>query len=83
MCLISFANKLYADSIISQKTFEEATNSNLDKGDRTVTLLSAIEARIEVHPSDFTKLVNILDSEPNLSTLTEGLVHSYCKFNYT
>ena len=82
--LANIANKLYADFIISQKTLDEAINSSLNKGDRTVALLSAIEAKLEVQPSDFTKLVDILDSEPYLSTLAEGLVHSYntsCKFN--
>ena len=75
--LTNIANKLYADSIIPQKTLDEVTNSSLGKDDRTVALLSAIEAKINVRPSDFTKLVNILDSEPYLSTLTERLVHSY------
>ena len=82
--LTNIANKLYADSIIPQKTLDEAINSSLGKDDRTVALLSAIEAKIEVRPSDFTKLVNILDSDPYFSTLAEGLVHSYntsCKFN--
>ena len=82
--LTNIANKLYADSIIPQKTLDEATNRSLGKGYRTVALLSAIEAKIEVQPSDFTKLVDILDSEPYHSTLAEGLVHSYntsCKFN--
>ena len=75
--LTNIAIKLYADSIIPQKTLDEATNRSLGKNDRTVALLNAIEAKIEVRPSDFTKLVNILDSEPYLSTLAEGLVHSY------
>ena len=75
--LTNIANKLYADSIIPQKTLDEVTNSSLGKDDRTAALLSAIEAKINVRPSDFTKLVNILDSEPYLSTLAEGLVHNY------
>ena len=75
--LTNIAIKLYADSIIPQKTLDEATNSSLSKYDRTVSLLSAIAGRIEVQPSDFTKLVEILDSEPYLSALAEGLVHSY------
>ena len=75
--LTNIAIKLYADSIIPQKTLDEVTNRSLGKDDRTVALLNAIEAKIEVRPSDFTKLVNILDSEPYLSTLAKGLVHSY------
>ena len=82
--LTNIANKLYADSIIPNKTLNKAINSSLGEDDRTVALLNAIEAKIEVRPSDFTKLVDIVDSEPYLSTLAEGLVHSYdtsCKFN--
>ena len=75
--LTNIANKLYAESIIPQKTLDEATNSRLGKDDRIVALLSAIEAKIKVQPSDFTKLVNILDSEPYHSKLAEGLVHNY------
>ena len=75
--LTNIAHKLYANSIIPQKTLDEAINNSLGKDDRTVALLRAIEAKIKVQPLDFTKLVNILDSEPYLSTLAEGLVHNY------
>ena len=82
--ITNIANKLFVKYIIPKKTFEEAINTSLSKTDRTVALLNAIEARIEVQPSDFTKFVDILDSESYFSTLIERLVHSYnssCKFN--
>lgn len=43
-------------------------------------MLECIEARIGEWPSDFTRVVQILESDPFLKMLAEELVQSYRKF---
>ncbi len=49
--------------------------------ERSVALLDCVEARSEAVPSDFIKIVQILESEPYLESVATQLVHSYCESN--
>ena len=74
--LYQMSNSLYSKSIISKETYDNAINeSNVHK--RTASLLDGMESRIKELPSDFREIVCTLKSESFLSTLADGLVHSY------
>ena len=77
--LTSLANSLLASSIIPEEVYQRVSNSNQAAFDRSVTLLDCIEARISSEPSDFKKVVQILQSDRFLQTLADGLVQSYCE----
>ena len=78
-CLHSLANSLFADSIIPQDVCERACNQTLTSSERGVALLDCVESRIEAVPSDFTKVVHILEGEGFLRPGAEELVKSYCE----
>ena len=78
-CLPSLANSLFAQSIIPQDVCEIACNKTLTSAERGVALLDCVESRIEAVPSDFTKVVHILEEEPFLESLAKNLVESCCK----
>ena len=46
-------------------------------------MLECVEARIKVRPSDFTRVVHILESDPFLEVLAEELVQNYREFSYS
>ncbi len=75
--LYQMANSLYSKSIISKETYDTAINKSLNMPEKTVALLDGMESRIKELPSDFIKIVCILESEQFLSTLADGLVHGY------
>ena len=77
--LTSLANSLLASSIIPEDVYQRVSNSNQVALERSVTLLDCIEARISSVPSDFKKVVQILQSDSFLQTLADGLVQSYCE----
>ena len=77
--LTSLANSLLASSIIPEDIYQRVSNSNQAALERSVTLLDCIEARISSVPSDFKKIVQILQSDSFLETLADGLVQSYCE----
>ena len=76
-CLPSVAGSLYSKFMISQDVFDNVSNHSLGISDRVRTLLNCIEDRVNVLPSDFTKVVHILETEPFLESGVEGLVKSY------
>ena len=78
-CLPSLANSLLAEFMIPQDICEKACNQNLGSTERGVALLDCIESQLEAKPSDFTKLVDILKSEPFLTERAEKLVEDYCE----
>ena len=78
-CLPSLANSLFADSIIPQDVCERACNKTLTSSERGVALLDCVESRIEALPSDFTKVVHILEAEPFLAPGVKELCESYCE----
>ncbi len=79
-CLPSLANSLLAKCMIPRDIYKKACNETRGSSERGVTLLDCIEARIELVPSDFTKVLRILQEEPFLEELADGLIHSYCEF---
>ena len=79
-CLPSLAHSLYAQFLIPRDAHERAINKSIGVGEKGVALLDCIEARIEVVPSDFTKIVRVLESEPELQAIASQLVQSYCEY---
>ena len=69
---------MLASSIIPEEVYQ-VFNSNQAALERSVTLLDCIEARISSVPSDFKKVVQIIQSDSFLQTLADGLVQSYCE----
>ena len=78
-CLPSLTNTLYAQSLIPQDLHEEVNDRSIGKGERSVTLLDCVQARLEAVPSDFVKIVRVLESDHYLEPLANQLVHSYCE----
>ena len=78
-CLSSLAESLYSKSIISGEVREKACNQSLGSSERGGALLDCVEARVMAVPSDFAKIVDILEAEPFLSSSAEKLVKSYCE----
>ena len=78
-CLPTLANSLFAESMIPQDVYERACNQTSTSSERGVALLDCVESRIEALPSDFTKVVHILDEEPFLAPGVEELRKSYCE----
>ena len=79
-CLLSLAAALFAKGLIHQDVKRKACNETIDPDSRSVAVLNCVEDRIEAVPSDFTKIVSILESEPFLREIADELVQSYCKF---
>ena len=75
--LPNIASKLYSKSIISTAALEEAMNLTHIASDRTVSLLSVVEAKIRAEPHSFVELVGILESEPTLRSQAAGLLKHY------
>ena len=75
----SLAESLYSKSIISGDVREKACNQSLGSSERGGALLDCVEARVMAVPSDFAKVVNILEAEPYLRFSAEELVKSYCE----
>ena len=65
--------------MIPQNVSEKVRNQSLDSTDKGMALLDCIESRLEDKPSDFTKLVDILESEPYLAEQAKKLVEDYCE----
>ena len=78
-CLPSLADSLYSRFIISQDVLHNVCNQSLGISDRVRALLDCIEGRVDALPSDFTKVVCILEADPFLSHGADMLVKSYCK----
>ena len=76
---LKWPNSLYAEYMIPRRVYELVCNENKCLGERGVALLDCVESRIEAVPSDFTKVVHILEEEPFLESLAKDLVESYCK----
>ena len=65
--------------MIPQVVYELVCIGNKGASERGVALLDCVESRIEAVPSDFTKVVNILEGEGFLRPGAEELVNSYCE----
>ena len=78
-CLPELANSLYSEYMIPRRAYELACNENKSPSERGVALLDCMEARVEAVPSDFTKVVHILEAEPFLESQALQLVKNYCK----
>ena len=74
---VQLANELYAEGIISSATKNELLVAVKTKEARNMTLLDAIEARIQTNPSDFNTLLGILEADTILCTFAEKLRTSY------
>ena len=81
-CLLGIADSLFSERIIPREVHEKAGKQLLDSTERGVALLDCVESRIEIVPSDFTKVVHILEAEPFLESLAKDLIQSYCKCMY-
>ena len=81
-CLLSLATALFADGIIHRDVHDKACNETLSSESRGVAVLDCMEARIEAVPSDFTKIVSIMESDPFLGEIAVGLVQNYCKYSH-
>ncbi len=79
-CLLSLAAALFAEGLIHEDVYEKACNETIDPDSRSVAVLNCIEDRIKAVPSDFTKIVSILESEPFLRDIADELVQSYRKY---
>ena len=82
-CLLSLATALFAESLIHEDVYDEACNETLSSDSRGVAVLNCIKDRIEAVPSDFTKIVSILKSEPFLREIADELVQNYCKYMWS
>ncbi len=80
-CLLSLATALFAENLIHKDVYEKACNETLPSDSRGVAVLNCIKDRIEAVPSDFTKVVFILESEPFLREIADKLVQEYCKYD--
>ena len=76
-CLPSLANSLYAKAMIPSEIYERACNETRGRSERGVALLDCIEAKLEMGPSNFTTIINILQQEPFLKELADKLIHTY------
>ena len=76
-CLITIANKLYSKYLISRDAKKEAMNLVNTATFRTVSLLSAVEDKIEAEPNVFAEFVSILQSEPTLRSQANKLIQEY------
>ena len=81
-CLPSLASSLYAKSMIPGDIKEKACNLNLGSNERGVALLDCVQSKLEGEPSDFSKFVAILESEPYLRSQAKQLVKNYCESLY-
>ena len=61
---VSLASSLYAKSMIPEGIKEKACKDNLDSNERGVDLLDSVQSKLEGEPSNFSKFVVILKSEP-------------------
>ena len=73
------ANSLFAEYMIPQGVCELVCIGNKGASERGVALLDCVESRIEAVPSDFTKVVLILEADGFLQPGAEELVKSYCE----
>ena len=78
-CLPSLANSLFVQGIISRDVYERAFDTSLTRSERGVALLDSVKSGIEESPSDFIKVVHIIEKEPFLESLSKDVVKSYCK----
>ena len=78
-CHLQIADSLFSKKIIPTQVKDKVINPHLDISERVVALLDCVESRIEAVPSDFTKVVHILEEEPFLESLAKDLVESYGK----
>ena len=79
-CLISLADTLYAESIISQEVYDIAYNEYIGKNQRCAALLDCVEARVGLVPLDFNKVLHILQCQPFLESLADRLILTYCEW---
>ena len=78
-CLPSLARSLCDERIIPEDVYERACNQTSTSSERGVALLDSVKSRIEESPPDFIKVVQILEIEPFLESLSKDVVKSYCK----
>lgn len=70
----------YSQFTISQDILVMSVcNQSLGIDDRVVVLLNCIEGRVDAIPSDFTKVVHILEADHFFSHAADMLVKSYCE----
>ena len=78
-CLPHVTNSFYAEDIIPLHVHDKASNLSLGVTERILALLDSVESRMEAVPSDFTKVVHILEMEPVLESVAEQILQSYCE----
>ena len=78
-CLVSLANSLFAEEIIPRDVLEETTSDSSNSSKRCLALFSCVEDKIGVVPSDFAKVVRILDCDSFFKELVKELIKSYGK----
>ena len=78
-CLPSLASSLYGESLIPEVIKEKACNQNLGSVERGMALLDSVRSKLMEEPSEFSKLIVILESDPYLKSQAEKLVKSYCE----
>ena len=79
--LLTVTVKLCAQGIIPKETYEKASNEMHTPTIRTMEVLDAVESKMRIQPSIFTKFIHILESEPFLHTLADLLIKSYSKWS--
>ena len=80
-CPSSLADSLYSQSIIPEDAHRKAQKESVDEDEKSRALVSCVEDRLEIEPSDFKKFIDILsDCDRYLGTLGSRLIQSYCEF---
>ena len=78
-CLPHVTSSFHAEQIIPLHVYDKASNPSLGITERVLALLDSVESRMEAVPSDFTKVVHILEKEPFLEYARNEIVQSYCE----
>lgn len=78
-CLPSLPNALYSGLLIPEDIKEDVCNPAINRSERTTVLLDCLQDSIEADSLAFAKVVNILHSEPYLSSQAKDLVKEYCE----
>ena len=78
-CLPSLASSLFSEFMIPEGIKEKACNQNLSTNERGVAVLDSVQSKLKGEPSDLSKFVVILESEPYLRSQAEQLVKNYCE----
>jgi len=76
-CLPSLKEPLWSEGLIPQDVYDKAGNQAIGITDRCAALLDYILSRVGAVPSDFTKVLHILESQPFLQSLATKLKETY------